>query len=120
MMSSPLNLRLIKTQGAKLEQLLRLFPKSPHMCITNDGLKDSRWNDTVCRCVKVKLKAITRTNQQWKNWEGRKVWTVSTDDIVWVEFEHWPNPPRNVPLRFRLKPIKILCAINFHVPQAVT
>ena len=80
-----------KTQSAKLEPLLRLFPKSPHMCITNDDLKDVRGNGTDYMCVKVKLKARARTNRQWKIGRVEKFglslqmmpcgWSLSIDQV---------------------------------------
>jgi len=89
------------TNGAKIEPLLRLYPGSPHMCITNEDLKNGRGNGTLCKCVSVKLKNGQR---RWKNWEGKKVWTITSDCVEWVEFEHWPKPPPNVPRKFKLQP----------------
>jgi len=43
-------------------------------------------------CVKVHLKRNAAV--RWKNWEGRKVNTVSIDDVEHVLFEHWPDPPK--------------------------
>ena len=65
--------------NTKIDPLLRLFPGGPFMCISNQDLKKGRGNGTVCRCVKVKLKR--RATMTWKNWEGRKVKTVSVDDL---------------------------------------
>jgi hypothetical protein len=92
----------LSSNGAKLDPILRCYPGSIHMCISNKDLKKGRGNGTQCRCVRVKLKRGATV--QWKNWEGRKVNTVSVDDVKWVMFEHWPNPPKNVPRRFKLKP----------------
>jgi hypothetical protein len=39
----------------------------------------------------------------WKNWDGRKVNTVSADVVEWVRFQHWPEPPRNVNRFFNFK-----------------
>ena len=39
----------------------------------------------MCKCVKVRLKPGRA--RWWKNWEGKKVWTTSADDVDWVEFE---------------------------------
>ena len=43
-------------------------------------------------CVKVHLKRNAAVRR--KNWEGRKVNTVSIDDVEHVLFEHWPDPPK--------------------------
>jgi len=51
----------------------------------------------------------------WKNWEGRKVWTISVDDVEWVQFEHESDPPRGVPRRFKLKPQTFSVTVNFPI-----
>ena len=61
---------LFASQSAKIDPVLRLFPCSLFMCTTNDDLDKGRGNDTVCKCVQVKLKSPD--SLQWKNWEGRK------------------------------------------------
>lgn len=85
------------SRGAKIDPALRLFPGSHHMCITNDDLKDGRGNGTLCKCINAKLKK--RSTRQWKNWEGRKVWTNSIDDVKWVKFKHFPEHPKGKPWR---------------------
>jgi hypothetical protein len=100
------------SKGSKIDPLLRLYTGSPHMCITNDDIKQGRGNGTMCRCVKVKLK--TGAKRQWKNWDGRKVWTVSAEDVEWVQFEHWPNEaPKNVSRQFKLKPQTFSTTVQF-------
>ena len=81
------------------------------MCITNNDLADGRGNGTLCKCVGVALKDGAR--RHWKNWEGRKVWTVSVDDVKWVKFEHWPEPPKNKPRFFNLKPRTFSSTVQF-------
>jgi hypothetical protein len=105
-------------KDAKIEPLLRVYPGSHHMCITNEDLDKGRGNGTLCRCVRVKLKKNNR--RRWKNWDGRKVWTVSADDVRWVEFEHWPAPPRNAAQRFRLEPKTFSATVNFPVAEGCT
>jgi hypothetical protein len=53
--------------------------------------------------INVKLKKNAK--RRWKNWDGHKVWTVSIDDVRWVQCEHWhwPEPPRNAAPRFKFK-----------------
>ena len=51
--------------------------------------------------------------RKWKNWEGRKVWTVSVDDVRWVEYEHYPDAPKGKPKRFKLYPQEFSVNINF-------
>eukprot|EP00984_Skeletonema_dohrnii_P017132 scaffold7732_cov150-Skeletonema_dohrnii-CCMP3373.AAC.2 len=107
-----------KTKGAKLDPVLRLYHGSHHMCITNDDLSKGRGNGTLCKCIKVKLKKGKR--RRWKNWEGKKVWTASIDDVAWVEFEHFPDPPKGRAQRFRLAPQKFTATITFNIVKGLT
>ena len=107
-----------KTKGAKLDPVLRLYHGSHHMCITNDDLSKGRGNGTLCKCIKVKLKKGKR--RRWKNWEGKKVWTASIDDVAWVEFEHFPEPPKGKAKRFRLTPQKFTATITFNIVKGLT
>jgi hypothetical protein len=68
-----------KTKGAKIDPVLRLYTGSHNMCITNEDHSKGRGNATLCKCTKVKLKKGKK--QRWKNWEGKKVCTVSVDDV---------------------------------------
>jgi hypothetical protein len=105
-------------KDAKIEPLLRIYPGSHHMCITNEDLDKGRGNGTLCKCVRVKL--TNNHRRRWKNWDGRKVWTVSADDVKWVEFEHWPAPPRNAARRFRLEPKTFSTTVNFPIAEGCT
>jgi len=102
-------------KDAKIDPLLCFYPGSHHMCITNEDLDKGRGNGTICRCLRVKLKRNDKL--VWKNWDGRKVWTTNIDNVKYVEFEHWPNPPKNARRKFRLKPQKFSSAINFPITQ---
>jgi hypothetical protein len=52
-------------------------------------LKDkvSIGKDTICRVIGIKLKEEPQS-YKWKNYYGRKVWTVNTSDVEWVQCEH--------------------------------
>lgn len=102
-------------KDAKIDPLLRFYPGSHHMCITNADLHKGRGNGTLCRCLRIKLKNTSKLI--WKNWDGRKVWTTSIDNVKYVEFEHWPSPPKNANRKFRLKPQKFSSTINFPITQ---
>ena len=88
------------------------------MCIINDDLSKGRGNGTLCKCVKVNLKK--RKKRRWKNWEGKKVWTVSAEDVAWVEFEHYPEPPKGKAKRFRLALQKFTANITFNFVEGLT
>jgi hypothetical protein len=42
---------------------------------------------TLCKVVGVKLKQNPQS-YRWKNYYGKKVWTVNTNDVEWVECKH--------------------------------
>ena len=85
----------------EMEVRVSVYPGSQHMCITNEDLSKGRGNGTMCKCVKVRLKQGRA--RWWKNWEGKKVWTTSADDVDWVEFEHYPEAPKGQAKQFKLK-----------------
>ena len=67
----------------------------------------------MCKCVKVRLKQGRA--RWWKNWEGKKVWTTSADDVDWVEFEHYPEAPKGQAKRFKLKPQEFTATISMPI-----
>ncbi len=60
--------------------------------ISNQSLNEKvrRGNGTMCRVVGMKLKGDA-PSYKWKNYYGRKVWTVNAEDIEWIEVEHYPK-----------------------------
>ena len=60
-----------------------------HLHNKNDFLKEKvpRGNGTLCRLVSIKMKDDAPPCQ-WKNYHGRKVWTVCAKDCEWMEVEH--------------------------------
>lgn len=99
-------------QGAKIEPALRVYPGSHHMCITNENLDQGRGNGTLCKCLRVKLKQNGQ-ERKWKNWDGKKVWTVTIDSVEWIEFEHYPTPPGKKARTFKLTPQEFTATIDF-------
>jgi hypothetical protein len=59
------------------------------ICIDNKQLRDKvSWgNGTLCRVLGVQLKENAQS-YKWKNYYGKKVWTVNAADVKWVECEH--------------------------------
>jgi hypothetical protein len=59
------------------------------MCIDNKHLTDKvpRGNGTLCRVLDVKLKH-NAPSYKYKNYYGKKVWTVNATDVEWIECEH--------------------------------
>jgi hypothetical protein len=76
--------------GSKhIDPALCIYVGAHHICIDNKHLKDKvpRGNGTICRVIGIKLKEQPQS-YEWKNYYGRKVWTVNASDVEWVECEH--------------------------------
>ena len=81
-------------QSKFVDPALRLYVGAYCMCtVDNSHLKDKVpiGNGTLCRVVGMKLTEHAPSHR-WKNWDGKKVWTVSAKHVEWVEFEYYPNP----------------------------
>ena len=72
-----------------IDPALCLYVGAIVMCIDNKHLKDKvpRGNGTICRVLKIKLKQDV-PSYRWKNYYGRKVWTVDAKDVEYVECKH--------------------------------
>ena len=86
----------------KIDPVLRFYPGSPHMCTSNEDLREGRGIGSLCKCVSIKLKQ--GAVRGYTNWEGKKVWMVSAKDVEYVIFKHRPKPPQNKPPLFKLAP----------------
>jgi hypothetical protein len=73
----------------QLDPALCLYVGAHLICIDNKHLKDEvpRGNGTICRVIGIKLKKEPQS-YKWKNYYGRKVWTVNASDVEWVQCEH--------------------------------
>ena len=100
-----------KCKGAKVAPVLRFYSGSQHMVNTNGELEEKHiGNGSLCICRRVKLKRTAR--RVWKNWDGHKVWTVSVRDVEYVEFEHFPKPPKGGDKIFRLQPAEVSSIVD--------
>ncbi len=97
--------------NAKIEPALRTYPGCHFMCITNEDLDKGRGNGTLCKFLRIKLKKDGQ-ERKWKNWDGKKVWTVSVNDIEWMEFEHYPTLPGAKVRTFKLEPREFTATIK--------
>jgi hypothetical protein len=72
-----------------IDPALCLYLGAYLMCIDNKHLTDKvPWgNGTLCWVLDVKLKQNV-PSYKYKNYYGRKVWTVNATDVEWVECEH--------------------------------
>jgi hypothetical protein len=59
-----------------------------HVMVNNNDLLKSHGigNGSMARVKRVQLKS-TATNPGWKNWEGKKVYCVSVNDVEYIEIE---------------------------------
>jgi hypothetical protein len=76
-----------------IDPALCMYVGAHLICIDNKHLKDKvpRGNGTICRVIGIKLKEKPQS-YKWKNYYGRKVWTVNASDVEWVECEHINKP----------------------------
>ena len=77
------------------------------ICIDNKHLtaKVPRGNGTLCRVLGVKLKDNAQS-YNWKNYYGKKVWTVNAADVEWVECEHVNKSNVMTQLESQIKELK--------------
>jgi hypothetical protein len=72
----------------------------------------STWsNGTLCRVLGVKLKE-NATTYKWKNYYGKKVWTVNAKDVEWIHCEHVNKPGYIVQLESQIKDLEKAQDIN--------
>jgi hypothetical protein len=59
------------------------------ICIDNKHLRDNipQGNGTLCQILGVQLKENAQS-YKWKNYHGKKVRTVNSADVEWIECEH--------------------------------
>ena len=82
-----------------IESEMLCYPGSLHMVNTNKYLTEKKiGNGTQCKCKQIKLKSGAR--RVWKHWDGHKVYTVSIHDVEYVEFYHYPSPPKGASTTF--------------------
>ena len=77
------------------------------ICIDNKHLTDKvPWgNGTLCRVLGVKLKENAQS-YKYKNYYGKKVWTVNAADVEWVECEHVNKTSFMTQLELQIKELK--------------
>jgi hypothetical protein len=78
----------LKSGNKCIDPALKLYIGAHCMINDNDDIKDGRANGTLCRLVSIKRK--TSTPLAWKNYNGKKVYTINATDIEYAEFEHFP------------------------------
>ena len=78
------------------------------MCINNYHLKDKvpRGNGTICRVLIIKLKQDA-PSYKWKNYYGRKVWTVNATHVEYVECKHVNKTGRMLQLETNINNLTI-------------
>jgi hypothetical protein len=87
-----------------IDTALKIYKGCHCMINDNDDIKEGRANGTVCRVVSVKRK--NKSPLQWKNYNGRKVFTMNVKDVQYIEFEHFPKTKEQKDLEEELKDIE--------------
>ena len=75
--------------GSKhIDPALCIYIRAYLICIDKKHLRDKvpQGNGTLCQVLGVQLKENAQS-YKWKNYYGKKVWTVNADDVEWVD-EH--------------------------------
>jgi len=74
-----------------IDPCLRLYIGAHAVMVNNNDLLKSHGigNGSMARVKRVQLKS-TATNPGWKNWEGKKVYCVSINDVEYIEIERFP------------------------------
>lgn len=87
----------------RVDPALKWYPGIPLMITSNGDIKKGRANGSLCRGLKIKLKE--GVVPQWKNYDGKKVVTVSSYDCEYMLCEHWKAEREGqAPKRFKLTP----------------
>ena len=101
-----------------IDPALCLYTGCRVMCILdNVGLTESvpRGNGTVCTVVGMKLKEQC-DSFKWKNYFGRKVWTVNAKDVEYIELQKYPKSKEIEVLEMRLVELEN-CLLDTNLPD---
>ena len=91
------------SHSKRVDPALKWYPGIPLMITSNEHIKKKRGNGTLCRGLRVQLKEGVQP--QWKNYDGRKVFTVTADDCEYMLCEHWKAEKEGEdPVQFKLEP----------------
>lgn len=91
------------SHSKRVDPALKWYPGIPLMITSNENIKKKRGNGTLCRGLRVQLKEGVQP--QWKNYDGRKVFTVTADDCEYMLCEHWKAEKEGEdPVQFKLEP----------------
>ena len=79
----------MKDQHKQVDPALKLYIGAP--CVINDieDISKGRANGTLCRMIGIKRKSDEPL--KWKNYDGKKVYTLSVNYVQFVEFKHFPK-----------------------------
>ena len=83
----------VRVGNKPIDPCLKCYTGAFFMCLDNENIaEDGTANGTQGRLKSVKLKSDAKS-LQWKNLNGRKVWTVCATGVEWIELEHHPKTP---------------------------
>ena len=95
----------MKDQQKNIDPALKLYVGAHCMIIDNDDITKGRANGTLCRVIGIRRKSNAPLT--WKNYDGRKVFTVNVSDVEHVEFEHFPKKLDQVVLENQISTLKV-------------
>jgi hypothetical protein len=94
----------MKDQQKNIDPALKLYVGAHCMIIDNDDISKGRANGTLCRVIGVKRKTDTPLN--WKNYDGKKVYTINVTDVDYVEFEHFPKKVEQIKIEQQISSLE--------------
>ena len=94
----------MKDQQKNVDPALKLYFWAHCMIIENDDISRGRGNGTLCRVIGVKRKSNTPLN--WKNYDGKKVYTINVTDVDFVEFEHFPKKMEQIKIEEQISSLE--------------
>jgi len=90
-----------------IDPCLKLYIGAHVMVNNNDLLKSHGiGNGSMARVKRVQLKS-TATNPGWKNWEGKKVYCVSVNDVEYIEIERFPESSKMKSLQVSIEELQL-------------
>jgi hypothetical protein len=95
----------MKDQQKNIDPALKLYVGAHCMIIDNDDISKGRANGTLCRVIGIRKKGNAALS--WKNYDGRKVFTINVRDIEHVEFEHFPKKLDQINIENQISSLKM-------------
>jgi hypothetical protein len=102
----------IRQQNTKIDPALKLYVGAHCMCNVNEDVSSGIANGTVCTVSSIKFKQ--GYSPSWKNWEGKKVYSTTVNNVEYIELERTSSSfHRNKFFRLHPKKFSAIATSNF-------